>query len=75
MVLMVLLVLMAAMVVVVCRVQDVLHGEGQAFGGRIPLAGGTRRGGTGVRSGIAVHRSRQIHGADLLETLDGLGIS
>jgi len=53
------------------RVQDVLHGEGQALGGRIPLTGGTRRGGTGIRSGIAVHRSRQVNWADLLETVDG----
>jgi len=57
------------------RVQDVLYGEGQAFGGRIPLAGGTRRGGTWVRRGIAVHRSRQVNRADLLETVNGLGTS
>jgi len=56
------------------RVQDVLHGEGQALGGRIPLAGGTCRSGTGIRRGIAVHRSRQVNWADLFETVDGLGI-
>jgi len=57
------------------RVQDVLHGEGQAFGGRIPFTGGTRRGGTGVCRGIGVHRSGQVNWADLLGTVDGLGTS